>query len=356
MPEPYSEDQIQARIAERRAKTEQMRKKQWRKSLLQVIAVLLAVIVLVFLVIFGVRYTIRRMNEAAQNQATVQQPDSEPPETVMNPIEETEPSGQGPSWSTTPEDAEPAETVPEEPVPEEPGENGESGEETQPTEPEEPPAPAQLALGEEPEVEIAPGAHADTVIFVDAGRGYSDHGCTSDYLNGGENYESQINLAMAKLVAQRLREYGFTVKMTHTTNVIPDGEAADYALEPLARVEMANSEACYLYLSLQCDNFPANENASGTRLYYCTDRNGSAAFAEALAASARSSFGTSPRIAGYATDRAFILTSQVTCPSVLVELGFVTNQGDAENLLDEDWRAQMADALANGVIAYYEAH
>ena len=355
MPEQYSEEQIQAKIAERRAKTEQMRKKKWRKSLLQVIAVLLAIIVLVFLVIFGVRYTIRRMNEAAEQQAAAQQAEqTQPPETVMNPIEETEPSGDGPSWSTTPDETEPAE-----PTPEEPGETGEpeeTGEPVEEQEPEEPPAPAQPDLGEEDEAEIAPGAHSDVVIFVDAGRGYSDHGCTSDYLNGGENYESQINLAMAKLVAQRLREYGFTVKMTHTTNAIPAGEAEDYALDQLTRVDMANSSGTYLYLSLHCDNFPDNEKASGTRLYYCTDRKGSSAFADSLAASARNSFGTAPKIAGYATDRAFIVTSQITCPSVLVEMGFVTNKTDAENLLDENWRSKMADALAGGVIAYFEAY
>lgn len=359
MPDQYTDDQIQAKIAERRAKTEEQRKRKKRRSLIQILCAFAALIVLVVAVVFGIRYTLSRMkaNAPADNpDQTIQtDPEENPP---MNPIEETEPNGEGPSWNTHPEDEQQpddTENPPEENPEDNPDQTSEPGEENPDGTGTEPDTPAEPELGEEAEMEIAPGRFSDTVIVVDAGRGYSDHGCTSDYLNHSENYESQINLAVAKLVAQRLREYGFTVLMTHTTNAIPEGEET-HELDQLTRVDMANDAGSYLYLSLHCDNFPDNEKASGTRLYYCTDRNGSARYADSLAASVRDEMGTAPRIAGYATDQAFIVTSQVTCPSVLVELGFVTNPRDAENLLDETWRGRIASALAAGVIAYFESH
>ena len=357
MPDQYTDDQIQAKIAERRAKTEEQRKRNKRRSLIQILCAFAALIVLVVAIVFGVRYTVSRMkaNSPSSNpdQTLQNDPAENPP---MNPIEETEPNGEGPSWNTLPEDGQqPEETDPAtEDNPEE-NTDPEHGEENSDDPGTDPDTPALPELGEEAEMEIAPGRFSDTVIVVDAGRGYSDHGCTSDYLNHSENYESQINLAVAKLVAQRLREYGFTVLMTHTTNVIPEGEET-HELDQLTRVEMSNDAGSFLYLSLHCDNFPDNEKASGTRLYYCTDRNGSARYADSLAASVRDEMGTAPRIAGYATDQAFIVTSQVTCPSVLVELGFVTNPRDAENLLDETWRGRIASALAGGVISYFESH
>lgn len=352
MPDQFSDDQINERIAERRAKTEQMRRKNQRRSLLQVIAVLLGLALVIVLIILGIRHAVKRMGTPTSNEA----PTSQQSDLAMNPIEE-EPEGS--SWNTGSEDEEPEPQTPDqnpdaEPEEQNPEENPEQTptedpEENEPTEPAEPAGPE---LGEEPEEQFEAGAHAGTLIVVDAGRGYSDHGCSSDYL--GEHYESQINLAVAKLVAAKLRQAGYTVLMTHSTNHIPDGEAEDYALDQLSRVELANTNQCAVYLSLHCDNFPDNEKASGTRLYYCTDVNGSAAFADALSAGTRQIMGAAPRIAGYGTDQAFVVTSQVEAPSVLVEMGFVTNQRDAENLLSADWREQLAQALSSGVIAYLE--
>ena len=41
-------------------------------------------------------------------------------------------------------------------------------------------------------------------------------------------------------------------------------------------------------------------------------------------------------------------------PSVLLELGFLSSQRDLARLQDADWRAKMAGALRDGVLAWAE--
>jgi len=44
----------------------------------------------------------------------------------------------------------------------------------------------------------------------------------------------------------------------------------------------------------------------------------------------------------------------ITCPSVLVELGFVTNKRDARRMLDPDGQRRYAALIADGVAEFLE--
>ena len=41
-------------------------------------------------------------------------------------------------------------------------------------------------------------------------------------------------------------------------------------------------------------------------------------------------------------------------PSVLLEIGFMSDRGDLENILDPDWRAAMQAALVEGLLRWTE--
>lgn len=52
----------------------------------------------------------------------------------------------------------------------------------------------------------------------------------------------------------------------------------------------------------------------------------------------------------------FFVLQAPDVPSILVELGFLSNSEDTANLSTDQWRDRVASALARGIIAYFEQH
>ena len=50
---------------------------------------------------------------------------------------------------------------------------------------------------------------------------------------------------------------------------------------------------------------------------------------------------------------AFRVLKTAHFPSVLIELAYVTNKQDAENLKSEDWRSEVAGSIVNAVENYF---
>lgn len=50
----------------------------------------------------------------------------------------------------------------------------------------------------------------------------------------------------------------------------------------------------------------------------------------------------------------FFVLQAPDVPSVLVELGFLSNAGDIENLMQSDWRDRTAEAIARGISTYFD--
>jgi N-acetylmuramoyl-L-alanine amidase len=42
-------------------------------------------------------------------------------------------------------------------------------------------------------------------------------------------------------------------------------------------------------------------------------------------------------------------------PSILLEIGFMSDERDLENILDAEWRARMQAALVEGILAWADA-
>jgi N-acetylmuramoyl-L-alanine amidase len=62
----------------------------------------------------------------------------------------------------------------------------------------------------------------------------------------------------------------------------------------------------------------------------------------------------SVRIRRYPLRRAdFFVLQSPDVPSILLELGFLSNTGDARNLTSPDWRDRVAEAVARGIALYF---
>ena len=208
-------------------------------------------------------------------------------------------------------------------------------------------------------------------VMIDPGHGFDDIG-TSSALLGTVN-EATVNLDIALRVRQILaEEQEINVIMTHDDNAV-DGRvsAADggepplnnlVLLTPEDRAVLANGQDIDLFVSVHCDSLPDNPAVSGMRAYYYdgaeqTDQRNRGA--ECLAANIANAFGLTmgdasptPMIRTMSDDDAFYVIKKIGVPSVLCEVGFVTNKTDAKNMLDEGWRQLAAEAIADGIRSY----
>jgi len=208
-------------------------------------------------------------------------------------------------------------------------------------------------------------------VMIDPGHGFDDIGTSSALL--GEVNEATVNLDIALRVRQLLAaQQDISVLMTHDDNAV-DGRisAADggepplnnlVLLTPEDRAVLANGQDIDLFVSIHCDSLPDNPAISGMRAYYYDGEEQQAnrnRGAECLATNIANEFGLvmgeeapTPLVRTMSDDNAFYVIKKIGVPSVLCEVGFVTNKTDAANMLNESWRQAAAEAIANGILAY----
>lgn len=211
-------------------------------------------------------------------------------------------------------------------------------------------------------------------VMLDPGHGFDDIGASSALL--GEVNEATINLDIALRVREILAAHdSISVIMTHEDNAV-DGRisASDggepplnnlVLLTPEDRAVLANGQDIDLFVSIHCDSLPSDPGVSGMRVYYYRDAavegplNGGR---EALAAHVANQFGLrmgdsapTPLVRNMTEDTAFYVIKKLHVPSVLCEVGFVTNEQDAADLLDAEWRRAAAEGIAKGILCYIDS-
>lgn len=169
-------------------------------------------------------------------------------------------------------------------------------------------------------------------VVLDAGHGGRDPGAIA--VTGMQ--EKAVNLAVARRTAQLLRSRGVKVLMTRTD---------DTFMELDDRADVANNAHADLFVSIHADS-AENPSARGFTAYVAraASRDSHAAAESILARLGK--LPTPDRGLRQADYRVLVRTS---CPAVLVELGFLSNTGEARRLAEDDYREHLARALADGI-------
>jgi len=205
----------------------------------------------------------------------------------------------------------------------------------------------------EPNIAAKPATSADTrpVVVIDPGHGGLDNGTQA----GGTN-EKELVLGFGLALRERLEKSGkYRIVMTRT----------DDTFIPLTdRVKVARNQSAALFVSIHADALPRREgDAQGATIYTLSDK-ASDAEAERLAEAenkadaigARLLMGemkTTVRMHKHPLKSAgFKVLKAPDVPSVLVELGYVSNKGDLELLVSENWRNRTAGAMAQAIDAF----
>ena len=184
------------------------------------------------------------------------------------------------------------------------------------------------------------------VIVIDPGHGYGKVVGKLDPGAIGNVTEQVVNLAVAKQLETKLAEMGATVIRLKTES--------EFILTT-TRPTVARSYGADMYISLHC-NSATNTAAHGVEVYYFTPF--SQPLASAINAQLSSYYDNSVYADGTSSSRGakysyYWVTLQQDFPSVLVEMGFISNERECMVMANETYQKGMAAAIANGVYAYF---
>jgi N-acetylmuramoyl-L-alanine amidase len=227
-----------------------------------------------------------------------------------------------------------------------------------------------------------PSADSRPVIVIDPGHGGVDNGTQA-----GDETEKNLVLGFGLALRDRIEKSGkYRVVMTRTDDTfVPLGE----------RVRMARNQSAALFVSIHADALPRGEgDAQGATIYTLSDH-ASDVEAERLAESenradaiggvnlteeptdvadilidlaqretrtfsnrfARLLMGemkTSVRMHKHPLKSAgFRVLKAPDVPSVLIELGYVSNKADLQQMVSENWRTRTVGSMAKAVEAFF---
>jgi len=193
------------------------------------------------------------------------------------------------------------------------------------------------------------------VVCIDPGHGYDDPGAVCPDTIGDAS-EKDITLAAGLKLRDILIEAGISVILTRHDDIVPEslGGAGQYTLDPFERVDfvLAHPETD-LFISLHCDAYAEDPSVGGTRIYiYEKAAAGTDYYAQTLSVSIGEALGANVPIISKDIYEAYYVTKKLPIPSALIEMGFITNPADAENLLSDAWREKFAMGVAAGIIEF----
>jgi N-acetylmuramoyl-L-alanine amidase len=199
-------------------------------------------------------------------------------------------------------------------------------------------------LDENIDVEILGGMHlipfnydpGNIMIVIDPGHGGSEPGAVS-----GGVYEKDLNLDISLKLNEILMKEGFKTHMTRKN---------DSFVSLKDRATIANNVNAEIFISVHHNAFNASSN--GTETLFLSKKNDSS---KKLARNIQKELVESLSF----VDRGIIerpglaVLRQTNMPAVMVEVGFMTNQRELEQMIKEETKVEAALAIYRGILGYF---
>ena len=190
---------------------------------------------------------------------------------------------------------------------------------------------------------------SEVLIVVDPGHVASETGVVGS--TGVQEKELTLILSM-KLVGL-LQQDGFSTMLTRVNNrelsAPPAGEEyADFDQGLSRRVALANNNDADLFISIHVNSFPDPKIGGAQVFYHPSSPQGQKLAGRIQREMDRTLANPGRKI----MPENFFVLRMTTMPSVLVEVGFLTNPVEEKLLLDEKYQDKVAVAIYNGIIDY----
>ncbi len=195
------------------------------------------------------------------------------------------------------------------------------------------------------EKEVLSYGLANKIIVVDAGHGGTDPGAVR-----GNYIEKDITLQVSKKLADYLSQAGALVIMLREDDrelaEDPQASIAERKRSDLKRrVEIANEAQADLYISIHTNADPS-PRWSGAQTFYLADSERSKVAAVMIQDELKRLLGNTDR---KAKPGSYYILSRTEMPSVIVEMGFISNPREAQQLSDDQYQSKLAYAVFSGI-------
>ncbi|MBR0082182.1 MAG: N-acetylmuramoyl-L-alanine amidase [Clostridia bacterium] len=179
-------------------------------------------------------------------------------------------------------------------------------------------------------------------VVLDCGHGGFDGGAVG--VDTGV-VEADLNLSIGLLVRDALKRRGVSVRLTRADgNALGETKRADMQ----ARGAILESPDADCTVSIHMNKF-SDRSVAGPMAFYQAGAEAGQRLAAAVIDKLCDALGKPRRLPNPADN---FVTRVPTAPSVLVECGFLSNAADERNLQDPDYQVLLAEAIADGVLAF----
>lgn len=181
---------------------------------------------------------------------------------------------------------------------------------------------------------------------IDPGHGGRDVGCETR-----RHQEKDITLAVAKEVGKLVKKNISGVRIVYTRE-------RDKNLTLQQRCDIANARGAELFISIHVNSAP-NPYARGTESFYATNvplKGTQAGKSELLALLLQRQYLTHGReVSRGVKKRELYVCEHTNMPSVLTEIGFITNSVEEAYITSKDGQRELATAICEALMEYREA-
>ena len=178
-------------------------------------------------------------------------------------------------------------------------------------------------------------ARSFRTVIIDPGHGGHDKGG-----QWGLVYEKHLALDTSIRLENELKKRGFRTVLTRRS---------DYFISLPERVRIASRYSEAIFVSVHY-NYTWKQQVSGLETFYCTSQS------QALASYVHSGMMSKVRVVNRGVKFArFYVIRNATCPSILVEGGFVSNANERSRMKSAWFRQALAEGIADGIVRFRRA-
>jgi len=191
-------------------------------------------------------------------------------------------------------------------------------------------------------------------VVVDAGHGGEDPGKVSAY-SGAK--EKDINLAIAKFLAEELKTAGYQVIMTREEDKLVYKEGTTDITEKrrqdlTRRKDIMDNGGADIVVSIHLNDF-SQSKYYGAQVFYPPNSEESKNLAECVQKVLRGDVDPTNKREALVKSTPILILRNLKTPTVVVECGFLSNEQEEAKLRTESYQKKLAKAIKKGIDNYF---